>query len=244
MMTMTWNGRLYAAISWLSRTIGVSVLWLVASLAVVTMPAATTALFVVVRRWTAGDETALLPTFWAALRRELWRSSLVGAVWGAVGLVLVVDLVAVRRLPGSLAFVGVPLLGLASVVYALATAYVYPLLVLSSGPWHHVLRNAVLLAVGRPWTALGPVVLFVSSAVLVVFVPVVALVWPGVMAMVAYRSCAPAVVRVLQSSSSAELTSRPTGSRPVPGTPSERRRWLWRYADGVTPRSRTNSFDR
>jgi uncharacterized membrane protein YesL len=238
------NGRLYAAISWLSRTIGLSLLWLLASLPVVTVPAATVGLFAVVRRWSAGDEPALLPTFGAAFRRELRRASAVGAIWAAVGLVLVVDLLAVRRLPGSLAFVGVPLLGLAFVVYALASAYVFPLLVLSSGGWHHVLRNAVLLAIGRPWAALGPAVLFVSSVVLVVFVPVLALVWAGVMAMMTYRSCAPAVVRALQVPSESELTNRPTGSRPVPGTPSDRRRWLWRYADGVTPRSRTNSFDR
>ncbi|HEY8472946.1 MAG TPA: DUF624 domain-containing protein [Natronosporangium sp.] len=127
-----------------------SLLWLVGCLPLVTAPAATAALFEVVRQRRRGEDPALGRAFLAAGRHYLRSSLLVGYGWAAVGLVLAGDLVIVARLglpAGDALQVALLVLLL---LYAMGSAALFPVLVSYQARPFQLLRTAVVVALLFP----------------------------------------------------------------------------------------------
>lgn len=133
-----------------------SILWLLFSLPVVTMGAASAALYTTVYKYLRRDEGHLWDTFWTAFKGNLRRSTLVWLAALAVLALLTVDALVFR----TLKLAGSPLGGAYWVVLALIcaaatwTAYLSAYAARFSGGAKDVLRFAFVLMAAHPVKAL------------------------------------------------------------------------------------------
>lgn len=133
-----------------------SILWLLFSLPIVTMGAASAALYTTVYKYLRRDEGHLWDTFWTAFKGNLHRSTLVWLAALAVLALLTVDALVFR----TLKLAGSPLGGAYWVVLALIcaaatwTAYLSAYAARFSGSAKDVLRFAFVLMAAHPVKAL------------------------------------------------------------------------------------------
>jgi uncharacterized membrane protein YesL len=149
-----------------------NVVWLVASLPVVTIYPATAGLFGVVREWLHGGETRVITPFARSFRSNLGSGYAVGLVWTALGIVLAGDFVAISGLESAWRTAAQMIFVAFAVVYVMTTVYLFPLIVTYRMTVIEVLRNAFLLAVTQvPLTLACVGLVAVSVAALLYFPP-------------------------------------------------------------------------
>ncbi len=147
-------------------------LWTVASLPLLTAPAATTALCAVADGWARGESPPVLATFWGAFRRRPWRGLAVGGALAAGAVVVVVDVAFAAGAEGAplraavLVTATVPALAT-----ALAATFAFPLLALTDDCPLPLLRNAVLLAAANPLRTAAVWATVAVAATLAFFAP-------------------------------------------------------------------------
>lgn len=166
-------------ISVLADQLALSLLWLVGCLPLVTAPAATAALFEVVRQRRRGDEPAIGRAYLAAFRQYLRTSLLVGYGWAALGAVLVGDLLIADRMgqpAGDL--LQVALLALL-LIYALGSVALFPVLVSYQAGPISLMRTAVLVALLAPGRSLLALAAVTAAVTAVWAVPLAIVVAPG-----------------------------------------------------------------
>lgn len=145
-----------------------SILWLLFSLPIVTMGAASAALYTTVYKYLRRDEGHLWDTFWTAFKGNLRRSTLVWLAALAVLALLTVDALVFR----TLKLAGSPLGGAYWVVLALIcaaatwTAYLSAYAARFSGSAKDVLRFAFVLMAAHPVKALEVFLPILAGAVL------------------------------------------------------------------------------
>lgn len=166
-----------------------NLLWLVACLPVVTAFPATAAMFGVTRDWVRGKEAGLFGTFVLRFRQNFWQSLVVGVLWAVFGATLFLDFLVASGLSGGAQVVVRSLLVLAAIPYALASVFLFPVMVHYETKWTAVPKNALLLAVGRLPVSLLCLLTVVAAATLTVLVPVLALTSGSVTAYAVYRLC-------------------------------------------------------
>ena len=166
-----------------------NLMWLVACLPVVTAPPATAAMFGVVRDWVKGKEAGLFATFVLRFRQNFWQSLIVGVLWALFGGALFLDFLIAGGLPTGPQAVMRVLLVLATFLYALASVFLFPVMVHYETGWTAVPKNALLLAVGRLPVSLLCLALIVAAAALTFFVPPLLVATPSLTAYAVYRLC-------------------------------------------------------
>ncbi|MEQ7007081.1 DUF624 domain-containing protein [Actinopolymorpha sp. B17G11] len=183
------DSQLYRALSGLTELAWLSVLWLVASLPVVTAPAATAAMFRLAGLRADGGTGRTSWRFLASFGADFGRSTRTGGAWLLAGVVLVADFRALDQVPDP---ARIPLTGVlvaALVAYAAATPYLFCLLAAgrTSGP--AAVRLAVLTMAANPAQTARILVVEAAclSAVVVVW-PLLAIV-PAVGAVALHRLC-------------------------------------------------------
>lgn len=150
-----------------------SILWLLFSLPIVTMGAASAALYTTVRRYLRRDEGHLWSTFWGAFRENLRRSTLVWLAALGVLALLAADALVFRGLKLG----GSPLGDLYWVILALScgavtwTAYLSAYGARFSGRARDVLRFSFILMAAHPVRALGVFLPILAGAALVITGP-------------------------------------------------------------------------
>ncbi len=166
-----------------------NLLWLAACLPVVTIFPATAAMFGVVRDWVRGKEGGVFGAFVLRFRQNFWQSLVIGVLWALFGGALVLDFLIANGLSGAAQVALRSLLVPAALLYLLASAFLFPVMVHYETRWTSVPKNALLLAVGRLPTTLACLVVVAVAATLVFFVPLLVLVLGSVTAHVVYRLC-------------------------------------------------------
>jgi uncharacterized membrane protein YesL len=166
-----------------------NLMWLVACVPVVTIFPSTAAMFGVVRDWSREKEGGLVRAFASHFRENFAQSLLVGALWTLFGAALVLDFFVADRLPFGSEVVMKSLLVLATVLYASASVFLFPVMVHYKTGWKALVKNSLLLAIGRlPTTAACLLFVAVVSGLTAVL-PVLILITGSVSAYVVYRLC-------------------------------------------------------
>jgi len=166
-----------------------NLLWLVACLPVVTIFPSTAAMFGVVRDWVRKKEGSLTRTFVARFRENFGQSLLIGVVWTVFGVALFLDFLVANQLsywPGVLMK---SVLVLASSVYAFGSVFLFPVMVHYDTDWKTVIKNSLLLAIGRLPTTIVCLVLVVVTAGLTVVFPFLVIITGSITAYFVYRLC-------------------------------------------------------
>lgn len=165
-----------------------SVLWLVGCLPLVTAPAATAALFEVVRQRRHGEQPALGRAYLAAFRRYARTALLTGYGWVGLGVVLAGDLVIVDRLDlpaGELLQVGLLVLLL---LYAMGSVALLPVLVSYQARPLALMRTAMVVGLLFP-ARTGLALAAVTAAVAAIWaVPLAIIFAPGLAATAVLRA--------------------------------------------------------
>jgi uncharacterized membrane protein YesL len=166
-----------------------NLLWLVACLPVVTIFPSTAAVFGVVRDWVRKKEGSLMGTFVARFRENFGQSLLIGLVWTVFGVALVLDFLVANQLSYWPGVVMKSVLVLASSVFAFGSVFLFPVMVHYDTDWKTVIKNSLLLSVGRLPTTIVCLVFVVVTAGLTVVFPFLVIITGSITAYFVYRLC-------------------------------------------------------
>ena len=151
-----------------------SLLWAIACLPIVTIGAATTALFAAIHRYIRLEEGGMLKTFFLAFRENFKRSTLCWLVALIILALLVVDALVFRTMAiqgqwlGKLYWLMLLLFGVASTWIAFLFSYAERF----DGSVKDVLKLSLLLMVLHPVKAVTVLLILLAGAALVVIGPV------------------------------------------------------------------------
>jgi len=166
-----------------------NLMWLVACLPVVTIFPSTAAMFGVVRDWVRKKEGSLTRTFVARFRENFGQSLLIGVIWTVFGVALLLDFLVANQLSYWPGVVMKSVLVLASSVYAFGSVFLFPVMVHYDTDWKTVIKNSLLLSIGRlPTTVVCLVIVVVTAGLTVVF-PFLVIITGSVTAYFVYRLC-------------------------------------------------------
>jgi len=166
-----------------------NLMWLVACLPVVTIFPSTAAMFGVVRDWVRKKEGSLTRTFVARFRENFGQSLLIGLVWTVFGVALVLDFLVANQLSYWPGVVMKSVLVLASSVFAFGSVFLFPVMVHYDTDWKTVIKNSLLLSVGRLPTTIVCLVFVVVTAGLTVVFPFLVIITGSITAYFVYRLC-------------------------------------------------------
>jgi uncharacterized membrane protein YesL len=166
-----------------------NLMWLVACLPVVTIFPSTAAMFGVVRDWVRGKEGSLTHTFITRFRENLGQSLLVGAIWTVFGVALFLDFLVASQLSFGAEVVLKFLLVLVSALYAFGSVFLFPVMVHYEADWKTVIRNSLLMSIGRLPTTVMSLVLLAVMVGLIVVVPFLVIITGSITAYFVYRLC-------------------------------------------------------
>lgn len=177
-----YDSPLMGALTRVGDCICLSVLWVVFSLPIFTMGAATVALYAAAYRCIRKNEGSLWHTFWDAFRGEFKRSTLVWLVAFAVMAILTVDVFVFRSIKLTGGALG-NLYWLSLVIWCLAltwTVYLAAYTARFTGSVRETLRFGYLLILLHPIKALGVLLPLLGGLAIVLMVPFMALAAPAV----------------------------------------------------------------
>jgi uncharacterized membrane protein YesL len=166
-----------------------NLMWLVACLPVVTIFPSTAAMFGVVRDWVRGKEGSLTRTFIARFRENFGQSLLVGVIWTVFGVALFLDFLVASQLSFGAEVVLKSLLVLVSALYAFGSVFLFPVMVNYEADWKTVIRNSLLMSIGRLPTTVMCLVLLAVMVGLTVVVPFLIIITGSITAYFVYRLC-------------------------------------------------------
>ena len=166
-----------------------NLMWLVACLPVVTIFPSTAAMFGVVRDWVREKEGSLTRTFIARFRENLGQSLLVGAIWTVFGVALFLDFLVANQLSYWAEIILKSVLMLVCTVYAFGSVYLFPVMVHYETDWKTVIKNSLLISIGRMPTTVVCLVFLVVMVGLTVVVPFLVVITGSITAYGVYRLC-------------------------------------------------------
>jgi len=167
-----------------------NLMWLVACVPVVTVFPSTAAMFGVVRDWSREKEGGLVRAFATRFRENFSQSLVVGVIWTLFGVALVLDFFVAEGLARGPEVVMKSLLVLASVLYAAASVFLFPVMVHYQASWRALIKNSLLLAIGRLPTTVACLLFVAVMAGLTFVLPLLVFITGSVTAYVVYRLCA------------------------------------------------------
>jgi uncharacterized membrane protein YesL len=166
-----------------------NLMWLMACLPVVTIFPSTAAMFGVVRDWVRGKEDRLTRTFITRFRENFGQSLLVGAIWTVFGVALFLDFLVASQLSFGAEIALKSLLVLVTSLYAFGSVFLFPVIVHYEADWKTVIKNSLLMSIGRLPTTVMCLVLFAVMAGLTVVVPFLVIITGSITAYFVYKLC-------------------------------------------------------
>ncbi|WP_418276281.1 YesL family protein [Isoptericola jiangsuensis] len=170
-MSIDPNGRNVQGITTFVLFVVLNVLYLVTCLPVVTIGAATAALYEVTLRYADDERGDLVRGYLRALRTNLWRGSAVLAVLGIPAAMLLFSAVFWFTMDGSLTAVAGALSVVATCYVGAAVLHGLALVAWFDAPLRRTVRNALLLPLVEPARTAGLVLLPVGVGALMFAVP-------------------------------------------------------------------------
>ncbi len=167
-----------------------NLMWLVACVPVVTVFPSTAAMFGVVRDWSREKEGGLVRAFISRFRENFAQSLLVGVLWTLFGVALVLDFFVANRLSFVPEVVMKSLLVLATVLYASASVFLFPVMVHYEMGWKALVKNSLLFSIARLPTTAACLLFVAAMTVLTATLPILILITGSVSAYVVYGLCA------------------------------------------------------
>lgn len=143
-----------------------NILWLLTSIPVVTLGAATAALYSVLLSAAEKKEGYIVRDYWKAFRRNFKQSTIVWLFLLFLGACLWFDLTLIGVVPGLFRQIGTVVLGAVLIFYFMECIFVFPLIAKFENSTGNMIKNALLIPVSRLPYAL--MILFMTGAAIIV----------------------------------------------------------------------------
>lgn len=143
-----------------------NILWLLTSIPVVTLGAATAALYSVMMSVAEKKEGYIIKDYWKAFCRNFKQSTVVWILLLFLGACLWFDLTFIGVVPGLFRQIGTVVLGAVLIFYFMECIFVFPLIAKFENSTGNMIKNALLIPVSRLPYAL--MILFMTGAAIMV----------------------------------------------------------------------------
>jgi uncharacterized membrane protein YesL len=183
------DSKLYRWLEVFANFLLLNLLWLLACIPVLTIYPATAAMFAVVRDWVRKKDVGDIQAFFLRFRENFKQSFVIGIVWTLSGIALVLDFYLVNQLPSGLRTILYLVLSLMLLLYTFTSVYLFPVMVHFDTTWPVVLKNSLLLGIGRLLTTVQCLLVIVTMISVSVFAPFTLLISGSTTAYIVYRLC-------------------------------------------------------
>jgi uncharacterized membrane protein YesL len=190
------NSKIYRIAELLLNILVLNLIWLVASLAVITAFPATAAMFGVVRAWIKGTDSDVVMPFIRYFRANFAQSLWIGFVWLAVGCLLLIDYAVIGGMEAWLKLPVFALLALIALCYVITSLYLFPVMVNYEGRWRSVIKNSFLIAVSQPVPTILSLLVVALALAIIYYVPPAMLIAGSGTAYILYVLCKRAFDRI------------------------------------------------
>ena len=143
-----------------------NILWLLTSIPIVTLGAATAALYSVMMSIAEKKEGYIIKDYWKAFCRNFKQSTVVWILLLFLGACLWFDLTFIGVVPGLFRQIGTVVLGAVLIFYFMEYIFVFPLIAKFENSTGNMIKNALLIPVSRLPYAL--MILFMTGAAIMV----------------------------------------------------------------------------
>ncbi len=143
-----------------------NILWLLTSIPIVTLGAATAALYSVMMSVVEKKEGYIIKDYWKAFCRNFKQSTVVWILLLFLGACLWFDLTFIGVVPGLFRQIGTVVLGAVLIFYFMECIFVFPLIAKFENSTGNMIKNALLIPVSRLPYAL--MILFMTGAAIMV----------------------------------------------------------------------------
>ena len=143
-----------------------NILWLLTSIPIVTLGAATAALYSVMISVVEKKEGYIIKDYWKAFCRNFKQSTVVWILLLFLGACLWFDLTLIGVVPGLFRQIGTVVLGAVLIFYFMECIFVFPLIAKFENSTGNMIKNALLIPVSRLPYAL--MILFMTGAAIIV----------------------------------------------------------------------------
>lgn len=143
-----------------------NILWLLTSIPIVTLGAATAALYSVLMSVVEKKEGYIIKDYWKAFCRNFKQSTVVWILLLFLGACLWFDLTLIGVVPGLFRQIGTVVLGAVLIFYFMECIFVFPLIAKFENSTGNMIKNALLIPVSRLPYAL--MILFMTGAAIIV----------------------------------------------------------------------------
>lgn len=143
-----------------------NILWLLTSIPIVTLGAATVALYSVMMSVVEKKEGYIIKDYWKAFCRNFKQSTVVWILLLFLGACLWFDLTLIGVVPGLFRQIGTVVLGAVLIFYFMECIFVFPLIAKFENSTGNMIKNALLIPVSRLPYAL--MILFMTGAAIIV----------------------------------------------------------------------------
>ncbi len=150
-----------------------NVLWLICSIPLVTMGAATTAVYYVTLKLVRDEEGPTIRSFFKSFKENLKQATALWLIMLAAGLLLGFDLyffLAIQKEPSMLRTVMLALLGGFSLIYLFTSLFVFPVQARFYNPVKRTLFNAFFMSVRHSAQSLGMLAIDIGLVLAAVFI--------------------------------------------------------------------------
>ncbi|MCI8559582.1 MAG: DUF624 domain-containing protein [Dorea sp.] len=131
-----------------------NVLWLLCSLPVVTLGAATAAMYSVTLKMAGKEEGYIAKDFFMAFKQNLKKGVIIWLGLLTAGIVIGLDFVVLQKIPGVIGNILTVFLGIAAAVYIIELIFVFPILARFENTIRDTIINGFLIPVSRlPYAA-------------------------------------------------------------------------------------------
>lgn len=149
-----------------------NLLWLTASLPLVTLFPATAAMFGVVRDWTAKKENGIFRPFLSHFKENFKQSFLFGMLFFVFAVVFVIDFFIIDELEAVMSVLVMSLLFVLGLIAAFVLVYLFPVMVHYRLSMKGIVKNAFFYSVMFFPTTIVSLLLVSAMILLVFFIPV------------------------------------------------------------------------
>jgi len=157
------NGPLYRMGAFFYRYVALNLLFIVACVFIITIPAATAALFTVARKIVMEEDPAIFSTFWRGFVENLLQSSIAGLIMALIALFWWVDIRVLQLHQSALNPEVTAVLVLLAIVYATTLLHLFPVMV------HMQLRLKGLFLMAFRLSFVNPLLTLISGVFLAVW---------------------------------------------------------------------------
>lgn len=140
------ENKFFKMVSKLIDLVVLNILWIVLSLPVITMGAATSALYYVVLKMVNDEEGYVIRSFFKAFRKNLKQGVIMQLIFFIVGVVIIGDIRYFLLMKNVMGYIGVAIFGLLLLFYFLVFLFAFPLMAKFENTVTVTLKNAFVMS--------------------------------------------------------------------------------------------------